>query len=334
MPSTAIIGAGAIAHCHAEALTRLGVRIAGVLDADPDTARRFAARYAVPVITDLAAAVRGLDMVHICTPPAYRIAYAQVAMQAGCHVVMEKPMAITVADGETLVEMARASGVRLMIDFNHRFRAGFQALLDVVRSGAIGEVVSIHVQRMGMLGGNAGTRNDTWRRNPRSACGMSIESLSHDIDMIMQLAGPIASVQAETRATLADAPTFDTDVNAVFALAGGAMAGINATWSSWLKSSARSVVGTKGSAILEGGDLFDFARLRLRTAQMPHEQVTRLDDIYNFATCPSYLAINRHFIACMQSGADSGASGEHALETLKVSHAILAAAAGRTMVRL
>lgn len=327
MKSTLIVGAGAIAYCHAEALTALGVRIAGVLDANPETAARFAAQYDVPVVGDLAIAVAGLDMVHICTPPAYRIEYAATAMAAGCHVIMEKPMAITVADAETLVELADRHGVQLMVDFNHRFRPGFQELLRVVRSGAIGDVVNVHVQRMGMLGGNAGTRNDTWRRNPVTACGMSIESLSHDIDMIMQLAGPIDSVKADIRYALPDTPAFDTDVNALFKLTSGAMATITASWSSWLSSSSRGVVGTSGAVVLEGGDLFDFSRLRLRTHDMSREQVTELNDTYDFTSCPSYLNANRHFLNCLDSGADSGASGRHALETLRISHAILESSA-------
>jgi UDP-N-acetyl-2-amino-2-deoxyglucuronate dehydrogenase len=326
MTKTAIIGAGAIAYCHAEALLRLGVSIAGVIDANPATAAKFARHYNVPVIADLADAVANLDLVHICTPPAFRIPYARIAMEAGCHVVMEKPMAISIEDAETLVGLAEANGVQLMIDFNHRFRAGFQELLRVVRSGEIGEVVGVHVQRMGMLGGNAGTSNDTWRRNPATACGMSIESLSHDIDMIMQLAGPIASVEADLRATLPDTPAFDTNVNALFNMANGAMAVINASWSSWLKSSARGVVGSKGAVVLEGDDLFDFTRLRIRTDTMAHEQVIRLDDRYNFTTCPSYTNINRHFLDSIASGKQSEASGRHALETLKISHAILNAA--------
>lgn len=325
MTSTLVVGAGAIAYCHAEALTKLGVRIAGVLDANPETAARFADRYQVPVVGDLARAVEGLDLVHICTPPAYRIDYAATAMAAGCHVVMEKPMAIEIADAETLVELADRHGVRLLVDFNHRFRRGFQELLRVVRSGVLGEIVNVHFRRMGMLGGNAGTRNDTWRRNPATACGMSIESLAHDIDMIMQLAGPITDVKADLRCTLPDTPAFDTDVNALFGLASGAMATITASWSSWLSSSARGVVGSAGAVVLEGDDLFDFSRLRLRTRDMAHEQVIQLDDRYDFASCPSYLHANRHFLECIRTGAESDVSGRRALETLRISHAILAA---------
>lgn len=334
MKKTAIVGAGAIAYCHAEALTKLGVEIRGVVDVNPESARKLADKYGATPVSDLAEIVKSLDMVHICTPPSFRIDYAKTAMEAGCHVVMEKPMAITLADAEILVEMARANGVKLMVDFNHRFRAGFQELLGVVKSGEVGDVVNVFVNRMGMLGGNAGTQNDTWRRKADTVCGMSIESLSHDIDMIYQLVGPVATVQADVRGTFADAPKFDNNANVLFGMRSGAMGIINASWSSYLKGSSRGVFGTKGTVVLEGDDLFDFTRLRIRTRDMPHERVVKLNDVYNFTTCPSYFNANKYFIECMEKGVDSTASGEHALETLKVSHAILEAARTRAAVTL
>lgn len=334
MKKTIIIGAGAIAYCHAEALTKLGVGIVGVVDVNRESARRLAEQYGSTVVDDLAAAVKGVDMVHICTPPAYRIDYARTAMAAGCHVVMEKPMAITLADARTLVELAQRYQVRLMVDFNHRFRAGFQELLRVVRSGAIGEVVNVVVNRMGMLGGNAGTANDTWRRKGDTVCGMSIESLAHDIDMIHQLSGPIATVKADVRGTLADVPQFDNNANVLLTLESGAMGIINASWSSWLKGSSRGVFGTRGSVILEGDDLFDFTRLRLRTDEMPCEQVHMLNDHYHFTTCPSYFNANQYFIDCMDQDEESTASGQLALATLKVSHAILESARRQAVVAL
>lgn len=334
MKKTALIGAGAIAYCHARALKQLDVEICGVIDVNPDSARKLADACGTRVVSHLAEIAGELDMVHLCTPPSFRIDYARTAMEAGCHVFMEKPMAITPADGQILVNMAEANGVRLMVDFNHRFRAGFQELLRIVQSGEIGEVVNVFINRMGMLGGNAGTQHDTWRRKAGTVCGMSIESLSHDIDMVWQLLGPVASVRADVRGTFADAPAFDNNVNALLSMRNGAMGVLHASWSSHLKMSARGVVGTRGTVILEGDDLFDFNRLRLRTADMPHEHLIRLDDVYHFATCPSYLNANRYFLECQDKGEDGSASGRHALETLKISHAILESARTQTAIPL
>jgi predicted dehydrogenase len=334
MLKTIIVGAGAIAYCHAEALTKMGVKIGGIFDINETSARKLASQYNTSVIDNFQRAVEEVDIVHICTPPSHRIQYAKVAMESGCHVVMEKPIAITIEDAEVLVNLEIQNNVKLMIDFNHRFRDGFQRLLEIVKTGIIGEVVNVFVYRMGMLGENAGTKNDTWRTNPNTVCGMTIESLSHDIDMIIQLGGRIASVKADVYGTITDIPQFDNNANVCLNLESGAMGVIHASWSSYLKSSSRGIIGTKGTVVLEGDDLFDFTRLRIRTQDMDHEEIYMLNDRYNFSTCPSYYNANKYFIDCILNEESSSVSGEYALSTLKVSHAILESAKIQQVIKL
>ncbi|MCD8138867.1 MAG: Gfo/Idh/MocA family oxidoreductase [Planctomycetaceae bacterium] len=337
MPKTIIVGAGAIAYAHARALRDLGVAILGVYDVNPESAARLASQYESKPLASLEqyeAMVADVDMVHLCTPPGLRIGYAEPAMRAGCHIITEKPMATTVDDAQTLVAMAEKYGVRIMVDFNHRFRAGFQKLLGLVRDGTLGDITDVFIHRIGMLGGNAGTKNDTWRRVPGMVCGMTIESLSHDIDMIVQLAGGVKDVKADIRGTIPGVPEFDNNAHVSLNLASGAMASIHSSWSAHIKNSARGVIGSKGTAILEGDDLFDFSRLRLRTDAMEFEQVVKIGDTYSLPTCTSYTNATRHFLDCMREGKESTASGAYALETLKISHAILEAAKTQQTVAL
>lgn len=323
---TVIVGAGAIAYAHARACKNLDIEILGVFDIRLESAEKLANQYGAAALNTMETyekAVQDADMVHLCTPPSLRLEYAEIAMKAGCHVITEKPMAIAVEDAQKMVDMAKRYGVQIMVDYNHRFRVGFQKLLDVVRSGQIGDVVDVFVYRAGMLGGNAGTKNDTWRRKPGMVCGMSIESLSHDIDMMIQLAGAVKDVKADIRGTFADVPEFDNNVHASFNMQSGAMGLIHASWSSSIKGSTRGVIGTKGTVYLEGDDLFDFSRLRIKTVDMDCEQVWKLNDTYELETCPSYTNATRHFLDVMQGKAENTVSGDYALHTLKISHAML-----------
>lgn len=334
MLKTIIIGAGAISYAHAEALTKLGVKICGVFDINKESALKLALKYDSVAVDSIVEVVKDADMVHLCTPPSKRLEYAEIAMAAGCHVVTEKPMAISIEDAQTMVEMAKKYNVKVMVDYNHRFRDGFQQLLDIVKSGKIGDIVDVFVYRKGMLGGNAGSKNDTWRRVPGMACGMTIESLSHDIDMILQLAGPLSDVKADIRGTITGLPEFDNNAHVSFNLKSGAMGLIHSSWSSYLKGSSRGVIGTNGTVILEGDDLFDYTRLRIKTKDMKCEEVFVINDVYNLLTCPSYYNANKHFIECMQNNTESTASGEYALGTLKISHAILESAKTQMPVKL
>lgn len=334
MLKTIIVGAGAIAFAHAEALTKLGVKIQGVYDINRTSAEKLALKYGSIAVDGIAELAKTVDMVHLCTPPAKRVEYAELAMAAGCHVVAEKPLAISIEDAQTMVDLAQKHKVKLMVDYNHRFRVGFQQLLRIVQSGRIGDVVDVFIYRLGMLGGYAGTDKDTWRRKPGLVCGMSIESLSHDIDMVLQLAGPIVDVKADIRGTFADVPQFDTNAHVSFNLKSGGMALIHSSWSSHLKGSSRGVIGTKGTVILEGDDLFDFTRIRTKTAEMEYEEVIKVNDTYNLLTCPSYYNANKHFIDCILKKTESTVSGAYALSTLKVSHAILQSAKTQQVVTL
>ncbi len=329
---TAIVGTGAIAYCHADALVKLGAQIAGVYDIVPENAVKLASACGSKPISKLEDVLDEVDAVHLCTPPSFRIPYAEKAMAAGKHVFSEKPMAITVEDAETLVDLAAKHGVLLMVGFNHRFREGFRMLEKTYRSGALGGLTNVFVYRLGKLGMSAGTSKDTWRTNPALACGMTIESLSHDLDMLFQIAGCPSSVLADVRATIEGVPQFDNNVNAMLTFGNGATGLIHASWSSHLKYSMRGIIGSKGTALIYGSDNFDFTEFRIRTDAMEHEEVTMLGDIYKFVGCPSYYNENRHFIECIEKGISCESTGEYALGTLKASHAMLESAkSGRSI---
>ena len=323
---TAIVGTGAIAYCHADALVKLGVRIAGVYDIVHENAEKLASACGSKPISKLEDVLDEVDMVHLCTPPSFRIPYAEKAMSAGKHVFSEKPMAITVEDAETLVEMASRYGVLLMVGFNHRFREGFRMLEKAYQSGALGELTNVFVYRLGKLGMSTGTSKDTWRTNPTLACGMTIESLSHDLDMLFQIAGRPSAVQADVRATIEGVPQFDNNVNAMLTFDNGVTGLIHASWSSYLKYSMRGIIGSKGTALVYGPDNFDFTEFRIRTDAMEHEEVTMLGDIYKFVGCPSYYNENKHFIECIENGISCQSTGAYAIDTLKTSHAMLESA--------
>lgn len=334
---TVIVGSGAIAYAHARACRELGIQILGIYDINLESAYRLANFCGSVPLNDLAdyeAVLEQADMVHLCTPPSLRLQYAASAVQNDCHIIAEKPVAIRLDDAAEMVKMAEKNRVQIMVDYNHRFRSGFQKLLGIVRSGQIGEIIDVFIYRAGMLGSNTGTQNDTWRRKPGTVCGMSIESLSHDIDMIIQLAGPIKNVKADIRGTLPEVPAFDNNVHASFNLQSGAMALINASWSSHMKGARRGVIGTKGTVCLEGDDLFDFSRLRIKTNAMECEEVFKLNDTYQLETCSSYISATQHFLDIMEGRAENTVSGTYAMRTLEISHAILNAAREQNTVTI
>ncbi|MDR0758845.1 MAG: Gfo/Idh/MocA family oxidoreductase, partial [Treponema sp.] len=194
---TIIVGAGGIAQKHAEALTRIaGVEIAAVLDPRESNAKSLAEKYGGRVIPRLEEALDDVCMIHLLTPPSKRLDYARLAVQAGKHIFCEKPVAVTLDDAMELKRLTCESGVFFMTGFNMRFRPGYLMLREDVLSGKLGSIISVWSHRIGPGAGFNAPLGDSWRTEPGLVCGMTIESLSHDIDMIRGLGLEIEKVSA------------------------------------------------------------------------------------------------------------------------------------------
>ena len=144
-----IVGCGHISGKHLAALRKLpGVEVAGVCDRDPALARRAALEaggsqaYGDPgqLLTEAKP-----NVVHILTPPQSHRELAIAAMQAGCHVLVEKPMALTAEHAEQMAEVARREGVSLCVCHNFLFEPCVLRARELVASGAVGDVVSVDI---------------------------------------------------------------------------------------------------------------------------------------------------------------------------------------------
>jgi 2-alkyl-3-oxoalkanoate reductase len=140
-----LVGAGYVASYHARALRSLPfVELVGVADPDEKRARELAAQSAIPrVYPSLEAMAEARPhVIHILTPPAYHAPLALQAMDMGCHVFVEKPMAETVADCDRMIERARQRGVVLSVNHSARLDPIVLRALEMIRGGACGEVTS------------------------------------------------------------------------------------------------------------------------------------------------------------------------------------------------
>jgi predicted dehydrogenase len=326
MLKTAIIGAGDISRQHAKALHDLGISIAGVLDINPARARELAGQYGARDIQSLDEILAEVDMVHIFTPPAKRVEYVRKAAAAGKHLFVEKPIAVSLADAREILALAAANQVKLMIGFNHRFRRGYRLLQEAVQDGRFGEIIGVFTHRLSGGAGFGGVAlNASWRTDPNFVCGMSIESLAHDIDMLLHLVNGIVSVSANTYGTIPELPTFDNNSSVTFRLKNGGTGTIHSSGSSYLGYNSRGVIGTKGTAMLTGDTVFDFTNFIIKTDDMPYPQSTKIDDRFAWErqTHQSYVEINRHFKECIEQDLLPLASGEDGLRALIFSQAIL-----------
>jgi predicted dehydrogenase len=145
----AIIGCGFVSDSHVACLKRLhDIEIVAVADTDEDAARRLANSFGIPKVfrdTGSLLSETAPEVVHLLTPPQTHAEIALQAMQSGCHVLLEKPMAPTAAEAYAILAGAREHKVALAICHNFLFLPCVVAAQKLLAEGALGELVGVDI---------------------------------------------------------------------------------------------------------------------------------------------------------------------------------------------
>jgi predicted dehydrogenase len=142
--SAAVVGTGFIGSVHVEALRRLGVRVSGVVGSSPERAALKPDLPAAYASFDAMLADADVDVVHLTTPNHLHYAQAKAALQAGKHVVCEKPLATTAEQAAELLELAEQLGLVHATNFNLRFYAQAQQARALAAQRTLGEIWNVH----------------------------------------------------------------------------------------------------------------------------------------------------------------------------------------------
>ncbi len=194
---TAILGYGKVAHVHAQALAALPMAdFAAVCGRDPEKARLFAARYGVRAYTDIGEMARdaGIEAVVVCTPHPAHAEGAVQAARAGLHVLVEKPLATTLADCDAILSAARESRVVLGTVSQRRFYPSVRRVKAAIEAGKIGRPV---LGLLTMLGwrDEAYYRSDPWRGSwAGEGGGVLVNQAPHQVDLLQWFMGPVEEV--------------------------------------------------------------------------------------------------------------------------------------------
>lgn len=142
MLKVAIVGSGKIADDHAMQIQRIkGCEIAGVCDSEPLMARQFYERFQVKqYFSDLQELLSTThpDVVHVCTPPQSHFNITKLCLEAGCHVYVEKPFALSEADAAELIALATRRGLKVTAGHDDQFRHAARRMRALIQSGYLG----------------------------------------------------------------------------------------------------------------------------------------------------------------------------------------------------
>jgi UDP-N-acetyl-2-amino-2-deoxyglucuronate dehydrogenase len=249
-----LIGAGNISDTHARAAAAIeGVAVSAVYARHSDRANQLAERHGARAYTDFDAflAHKPMDLVAIGTPSGLHAAHGIAAAQRGLHVLVEKPIDVTAARADALIEAARASGVTLGVFFQDRFAPGVCALKELVDEGRLGRPL-LASARVKWFRPSAYYAASTWRgTRTLDGGGALINQGVHTVDLLLWLLGPVRRVVARTATVLHDIEVEDTAV-AILEFESGAVATLEATTAAFPGYPRRiELSGTEGTAILE-----------------------------------------------------------------------------------
>jgi UDP-N-acetyl-2-amino-2-deoxyglucuronate dehydrogenase len=258
-----IVGCGMIANFHCKAVADIrNAKVTACYDTRPEAADRLAAQVGCRAYHDLDAMLADpdVDVVTIGTPSGAHMEPAVAAAKAGKHVIVEKPLEVTLKRCDAVIKACEAAGVALATIFPSRFHESSQLLKRAVDQGRFGRLTIgdayVKWYRTQQYY-DSGAWRGTWALD---GGGALMNQAIHSVDLLLWLMGPVVEVTAHT-ATLAHERIEVEDVAmATLRFANGALGVIEATTAAYPGALKRiEIHGSEGSAVLEEEDLKTWA---------------------------------------------------------------------------
>lgn len=253
-----IIGCGMIAKFHARAIADAGAKLVACYNRSPGPAAALAAETGCRAYTDLDALLAdpAVQVVTIATPSGAHLEPALAAAAAGKHIIVEKPLEITLDRCDQLIAACRRAGVILSTTFPSRFHAPSREIKQAIDAGRFGRLTLgdayVKWYRTQQYY-DSGAWRGTWKLD---GGGALMNQAIHSIDLLLWFMGPAVEVSAHT-ATLAHERIAVEDVAvASIRFANGALGTIEGSTAVWPGALKRiEIHGVQGTAIMEEEDI-------------------------------------------------------------------------------
>ena len=258
MTSLRVVAAGAgaqIFNAHRRGLEAIGATVVGGQDIDPDRLDRVAAELRCPAYLDPADLLRQpADLAVITASHPAHAGLALAGLRAGLHVLVEKPIAVQVAEADAMVTEAERRGRVLAVAFQQRTRPEVREARRLVREGVLGDLqhatlLATWPRRHSYFG--LGPWRGTWRGE---GGGVLLNQGEHDLDLLLHLAGPPSTVFGWTRTRLHPIEVEDT-VEAILEWPSGMVGSVHISTAEVDEAQRIELTGSRGRLRLVHGRL-------------------------------------------------------------------------------
>ncbi len=324
-----VIGIGNMGQHHVRVLSLMkDIKLVGISDVNIDRGIETASRYQTRFFEDYHELLLHVDAVCIAVPTRFHHAVGLAALKAGVHVLIEKPIAATIAEAESLVNAAATEGCILQVGHIERFNPVFQELSNVMKTE---EIIALEAHRMSPYCDRA---NDV---------SVVLDLMIHDIDLVLELAAsPVVRLTASGSRASQTSQYLDY-VTATLGFANGIVATLTASKITHRKI-RRISAHTKGS--LTEADFLNSEIQIHRQSSHNHGAISQsvnniaTNNAVSFGGMPTFyrqdgiiekVAIGRieplhaeleHFVACVRGGLPPSVGGEQALKALRLASLI------------
>lgn len=328
----AIIGSAAgIAATHLQALTRLpGAQIVGMSDVAVERGAARAAEYHCPFFAshrDMLAEVRP-DIAVITTPHPFHAPIAIDCLQAGAHVLVEKPLAVEVAEGDAMIAAADRAGRILAVNYQQRFRPVIEHARKMIDAGELGSLVRVLMvepwYRTAFYYKSAAWRG-TWKGE---GGGVLMNQGPHPLDLLCHLAGPPAKVWGWTR-TVAHAIECEDTAQAMLEFPNGAPGYLTLSTVEAGLQRRLQVVGDKAALELVNEELTitrfspSLSEFRANSPEMWAQPARTVETVAIPGDGGGHLAVYQDLEAAIAEGRRPRCDAREALMSLELADAII-----------
>lgn len=296
-----IVGCGMISSFHARAIADVrGAKLVACFDNRAEAAEKFAAEHACTAYTQLDDMLSdtNVDIITIATPSGAHMEPAVAAARAGKHVIVEKPLEITLKKCDAIIKACAQAGVQLGAIFPSRFHDASVKLKRAIDGGRFGKLTmgDAYVKWYRTQAYyDSGAWRGTWALD---GGGALMNQAIHSVDLLTWLMGPVVEIQASTACMAHTRIEVEDVAVATLKFANGALGVIEATTAAYPGYLKRiEIHGSEGSAVLEEEDLkaWDFARSKKEDAVIL-EQMRQHRSTAGGASDPAAIGHHGHAI--------------------------------------
>ncbi len=302
-----IIGAGKIAErLHLPGYKDAsGSEVVAICDLNKRKAEKLAKMFNVPnVYTDYKKMIAeaGIDAVSVCLPNYLHAPVTIFAAKNKKHVLVEKPMGLSVKEMKLMIKTAKANKVVLMVEQTHRFDPAHEVLKDVVDSGIIGDIVSVR-GKLGHSGPEFWSDDSPWYFDEKkSGGGCATDVGIHILDVIRFITGKeVHSVTSFMANLVKKKFKLEDNIEAAVKFTDGTLGVYEASWTNSPYEVVVQLYGTKGKAIVNQSN-YDPKRVRVWTVdpKNPYSTVKEVD--YTVPEKSRLAGPVPHFVDCVLNG--------------------------------